>query len=179
MVSWREELERREAAGVARAKELCQRITELSEQLDGVEQELSRLRITRETMGEILGVVTDPTDGSPADSAGVAAGDEPQQPERERERVGGSPIGVMLVPPRGPGVLVSELPQDYRDILEILADAGRGLRTGHVAAALGCDEERSTVESLRSKLKRLVARGWLDEQMPGLFVLADGVDVNT
>jgi hypothetical protein len=85
---------------------------------------------------------------------------------------------VVLVPPRNTEIAVSVLPQDYRDILEVLADAGRGLRCGHVAAALGLAvEDRSAVESLRSKLKRLVARNWLDEEMPGLFVLAEGVDV--
>ncbi|MBF6469875.1 hypothetical protein IU427_32640 [Nocardia beijingensis] len=72
---------------------------------------------------------------------------------------------------------VSLLPQDYRDILEMLADAGRGLRAGHVAAALGLPVNPSKAEGLRSKLKRLTARGWISEQTPGLFTLADGVDV--
>ncbi|WP_280466089.1 hypothetical protein [Nocardia brasiliensis] len=85
---------------------------------------------------------------------------------------GGSPIGVVLVPRRAPGMEVSVLPEDYQDILEVVADAGRGLRAGHIAAGLGLEIGPAKVEGLRSKLKRLVARGWLDEQTPGLFALA-------
>ncbi len=55
---------------------------------------------------------------------------------------------------------------------EIAGDAGRPLRAGHIAAALGISQDRSTVESLRAKLKRLTARGWLDEATPGLFTIA-------
>jgi hypothetical protein len=134
---------------------------------------LSRLQVTRETMLEILGTGVD---AEPATAVGEVVGASDGEPEPVSR--GRSPIGVVLVPPRNTEIAVSVLPQDYRDILEVLADAGHGLRCGHVAAALGLAvEHRSAVESLRSKLKRLVARNWLDEEMPGLFVLAEGVDV--
>ncbi|QIS23541.1 hypothetical protein F6W96_39925 [Nocardia terpenica] len=125
-------------------------------------------------MLEVLGPAIDVVE--PANAVG--AGRQPKDGGSTPVSAGGSPIGVMLVPPRSAEVSVSVLPQDYRDILEVLADSGRGLRAGHIAAGLGLSEERSVVESLRSKLKRLTARGWLDEQVPGLFTLADGVDVN-
>ncbi len=117
MVSWLEELQRREAAAGARADELRERIAELSEQLAGQERVLSRLAITRETMIEIL--------AGAAESGQAEAG--PQLSVRVvdggGESGGGSPVVVMLVPPRevggSDGVV---LPQDYRDILEIVGD---------------------------------------------------------
>lgn len=167
MASWLEELERREAAARERGGVLRGQIAELTQQLAVVEQMLSRLQITRETMLEILGAPSEVTDsaawpGGPGEgNIGPAA-----------VPGGGSPVGVMLVPPREAGTDGAVLPQDYRDILEIAGDAGRPLRAGHIAAALGISQDRSTVESLRAKLKRLTARGWLDEASPGLFTIA-------
>jgi hypothetical protein len=66
------------------------------------------------------------------------------------------------------------LPVAYRDILEVLADAGRPLRAKDIAVGLGLSLEAAKVEGLRSKLKRLVERGWLSEPESGVFVLADG-----
>ena len=54
MVSWREELARRETAATEQVEGLRQQIVELTEQLEVAEQLLSRLAITRETMAEIL-----------------------------------------------------------------------------------------------------------------------------
>lgn len=62
------------------------------------------------------------------------------------------------------------LPVAYRDVLEVLADAGRPLRTKQIAVALGLGGEHRSVEGLRLKLKRLVKRGWLAEPAAGLFV---------
>ena len=42
---------------------------------------------------------------------------------------------------------------------------------GSIAAAAGLSTGKSTVEGLRSKLKRLAERGWLAEDGPGLFTL--------
>lgn len=44
-----------------------------------------------------------------------------------------------------------------------------------VAAEFGMDPVPAKVEALRSKAKRLVARGWLAERQPGRFTLAAGV----
>jgi hypothetical protein len=171
MTSWLEELQWREAAARERAEELRQQIAELSEQLAGEDQLLSRLLITRETMLEILGAPGKVTDSGASAAVGESDGGG-RTSEPESGAGGGSPIGVMLVPPRGPGTDGGTLPLDYRDILEVVGDAGRALRAGHIAAALGISQDRSTVESLRAKLKRLTARGWLDEQTPGLFTIA-------
>ncbi|MFE0156694.1 hypothetical protein ACFWY5_56885 [Nonomuraea sp. NPDC059007] len=50
-----------------------------------------------------------------------------------------------------------------------MIDAGRPLRAGHLAAALGLGERSGKIEGLRGKLKRMVARGWLTEDTPGMF----------
>ena len=64
------------------------------------------------------------------------------------------------------------LPQAYRDLVEVAEDAGRPLRAAQIAAAAGLSTDKAKVETLRSKLKRLVERGWLAEEAgPGLFAL--------
>jgi hypothetical protein len=75
------------------------------------------------------------------------------------------------VPPWRAGLEASVLPEAYRDLLEVLEDAGRPLRAGQIAAAAGLGTGKAKVEGLRSKLKRLAGRGWLAEAGPGLFTL--------
>jgi hypothetical protein len=80
--------------------------------------------------------------------------------------------GVLAVPPWRAGLEDSVLPQAYRDLLEVAEDAGRPLRAAQIAAAAGLSTDKAKVETLRSKLKRLVERGWLAEEAgPGLFAL--------
>jgi len=153
-----DELQRREAAARAEAEGLRGQIAGLTERLAGVEERLSRLVITRETVGEVL------SEGAEASSA---------MPERAAPSRSGhlSPVGVLAVPPWRAGLAASALPQAYRDLLEVVEDAGRPLRAGQIAAGLSSD--KSKVEGLRSKLKRLAERGWLAEEAgPGLFALA-------
>lgn len=73
------------------------------------------------------------------------------------------------------GLAWSALSVDYQRILTALADRARlrqaPLTCQEMAAVFGMD----VVEALRSKAKRLVARGWLAEQQPGRFTLAAGV----
>jgi chromosome segregation ATPase len=70
MVSWLEEIERREAAARAEISELRSRMEELAGRLAEREAVLSRLEITRETMTEILsGNVRGQGEGAAAASA--------------------------------------------------------------------------------------------------------------
>jgi hypothetical protein len=163
-----EELQRREAAARREADELRSEIAQLNERLAQAGERLSRLEITRETVAEILGGAgaDQPVAGEAVDAV-VAAG---PAPGRSR-RAGGSPVGVLTVPPWGPGLAQSVLPSSYRDLLEVLVDAGRPLRAGRIAAAAGLSTDKSKIEGLRSKLKRLVERGWLAEAGPGLFMV--------
>jgi hypothetical protein len=155
-----EELQRREAAARHEVDELRGEITRLTKRLARAEERLARLEITRETVAEILGGVGV---GRPAAAVEAAPEGSPV--------AGGSPIGVVTVPPWRPGLAQSVLPPSYQDLLEVLADAGRLLRAGSIAAAAGLSTGRSKIEGLRSKLKRLAERGWLAEDGPGLFML--------
>jgi hypothetical protein len=157
-----DELQRREAAARAEAEELRGRIGQLAERLAGVEERLSRLVITRETVEEVLngsGAEASPATVMPD---GVAASRSGHLPA----------VGVLAVPPWRAGLEASVLPEAYRDLLEVAEDAGRPLRAVQVAAAAGLSTDKAKVEGLRSKLKRLVERGWLAEDAgPGLFTL--------
>jgi hypothetical protein len=163
-----EELQRREAAARQEVNELRGEIAQLNERLARAEETLSRLEITRETVTEILGGA-----GAEQPTAGQAMGAEAAaDPALAGSRlVSGSPIGVMTVPPRRPGLAQSMLPPSYQDLLEVLADAGRPMRAGGIAAATGLSTDKSKIEGLRPKLKRLAERGWLAEDGPGLFTL--------
>ena len=155
-----DELQRREAAARAEAEGLRGQIAQLTERLAGVEERLSRLVIARETVDEVL------SEGAEASSA---------MPERAAPSRSGhlSAVGVLAVPPWRPGLEASALPEAYRDLLEVVEDAGRPLRAVQIAAAAGLGTGKAKVEGLRSKLKRLAERGWLAEEAgPGLFALA-------
>jgi len=144
-----DELQRREAAAREEAEDLRGRIAQLAERLAGVEERLSRLVITRETVDEVLS-------GSGAEASPAVMPDG-VAPSRSGHLAA---VGVLAVPPWRPGLEATVLPEAYRDLLEVAEDAGRSLRA-------------ATAEGLRSKLKRLAERGWLTEEAgPGLFELA-------
>ncbi|MFI6956576.1 hypothetical protein ACIBJI_24295 [Nocardia sp. NPDC050408] len=175
MVAWREELARREAAAAEEVERLRRQIAELTDQLNDREGLLSRLVVTRETMNEILsaGGGLDPAGDL---SQGEESGDQVKPVAQQPVSGGvGSGIGLVLVPPRRAGVEAAVLPGDYCDILAVLAQGGvRGLRAGQVATELGiAATDRSKVEGLRSKLKRLVARGWAVQAPSGAFTIAE------
>jgi hypothetical protein len=154
-----EELRRREAAALAEADRLRTRIKELAEELATAEERASRLAVAREEVTRVLEepAVAEPPagqDGRPAGEPGPV-----------------SPVGAVTVPPWQEGAAASVLPQSYRDLLEVAADAGRPLRAGEFAAAAGLGTGKAKVEGVRSKLKLLAARGWLAGVPGGLFTL--------
>jgi hypothetical protein len=156
-----DELQRREAAARAEAEGLRGQIAQLTERLTGVEERLSRLVITRETVDEVL-------NGSGAEASSAVMPDR-AAPSRSGHLLA---VGVLAVPPWRAGLEASALPEAYRDLLEVLEDASRPLRAGQIAAAAGLRTDKAKVEGLRSKLKRLAERGWLAEDAgPGLFGL--------
>ena len=128
--------------------------------------------------------------------AAVAAGDHPGDGGRGAERVrrgggagdggggtgrrGALPalapwpccVGVPAVPPWRAGLAASALPQAYRDLLEVAEDAVLPVAGGADRRRGRGRLDKAKVEGLRSKLKRLVERGWLAEDAgPGLFTL--------
>ena len=188
------ELEAREAAARGRAEALRARIAELTEQLAGEEELLSRLGVTRQTVLEILGGGDDhqwgAVEGADGGPGGVEVAQDGDAGVRAALRLNGpvaraaleaAPVavrvgvGAVTVPVWQAGMEEAVLPVAYRDVLEVLADAARPLRARQIAAALGLGQEPRHVEGLRSKLKRLVQRGWLAEPAAGLFVRRDDV----
>ncbi|MFD7015352.1 hypothetical protein [Streptomyces sp. NPDC059928] len=160
MVSWLEELQRREARARERISELQGRIEELTGQLAEQQSVVFRLEITRETMSEILsgdGPVTGPdVEMEPEGETAAPA------VEADRFEVG-SPVGVRLVPSWSAESGVEVLPRGYADIVEVLADAVHPMRAHQLCSVLGRSTDKSKVEGFRSKLKRLRERGWIAE----------------
>ncbi|MFD5595650.1 hypothetical protein [Streptomyces griseorubiginosus] len=174
MVSLPEELQAREAAARQRVEELQAEAAELAVRLERARADLSRLEITRETVMEVL------ADLSAADVVPeVEAHDAPEP----RETPAPHGIGVMAVPPWREGLVAGVLPDVYRDIVEIVADAPGPLQAKQIVPRIGLEATTAKIEGTRGKLKRLVERGWLDEDTPGRFTLArhdgDAGHVNT
>lgn len=170
MSSLIEALHRREAAARQEKAGLRREIEALNDRLAQAEDRLFRLELSRETAAETPGEAgTDHVEGGSA-AAPVMLEDAESV---SVESLPATRVGVLAVPPwrRGPAVAV--LPKAYRDLVEVLVDAGHPLRAVQVAAAVGLSIDKSKVEGLRAKLKRLVDRGWLTEAGPGRFTAAD------
>jgi len=161
MGSLLERLEAREQAARTRVEALRAEMDRLAEQVAAEQELLRRLEITKETVIEVLaggdddgevGVVVDPEAGVGAAALGAAG----------------------QVPVFGQDGDGRRLPVAYRDMVEVLADAGP-LRAKQVCQAVGTGAEPRHREGMRIKLKRLVERGWLVETEPGRFACAGGV----
>ncbi|WP_369383165.1 hypothetical protein [Streptomyces sp. cg36] len=163
MVSLPEELQAREAAARRRVEELQAEAAELALRLERAREDLSRLEITRETVAQVLAEL------SAAEAEGnVAAGDTPEAKESSMPHG----VGAMVVPPWREGLVVAVLPDVYRDIVEVIADAPGPVQAKQIVPRIGLPTTTGKIETTRSKLKRLVERGWLDEDSPGRFTLA-------
>ncbi|MFI5868423.1 hypothetical protein [Streptomyces sp. NPDC051546] len=159
-----EELEAREAAARARVEGLEAEIASLAARLEGEREAWSRLRITRETVAEVIGEM--PGQVPVEDGATVAQGS--QGPE---VRV----VGAIMVPHWREGLSVDVLPDVYRDIVEVVADTSKPMQAKQVVPRIGLPAVTGKIEGTRGKLKRLVERGWLVEDRPGLFTAAHPV----
>ncbi|MGW2254762.1 sensor histidine kinase [Kitasatospora sp. NPDC001660] len=136
---------------------------------EAAETLLERLRIARETVAEVLAEMT-PEAITVMVVPAEAVGDE-----RAASAYAGAErrvIGVLAVPKWQPGMGADLLPQVYRDIVEVVADAPGPVRAKQIVPRIGLPAETGKIEGTRSKLKRLVERGWLDEDAPGLFTPA-------
>lgn len=163
MVSLPEELQMREAAARSRVGELQAEAAELADRLERAREDLSRLEVTRETVAQVLAELS-AADAGPH----VPTEDAPESEEAPAPHG----IGVMMVPPWREGLVVAVLPDIYRDIVEIIADAPGPLQAKQLVPRIGLPATTGKIEGTRGKLKRLVERGWLDEDAPGQFTLA-------
>lgn len=166
--------------GLLEQRELCarRRMDELREEADRIQAELAVAElewqewvIARRRVDTVL-----------APGGGNAAGTEAAPDPRDADA---SPAPRDAVKPKSQvpvwreGLAWSVLSVDYQRILQTLADRSRlgqgPLTCQEMAVAFGMDVVPARVEALRSKAKRLVARGWLAEPAPGRFTLAAGV----
>ena len=165
MGSLLEALEARAQAARARVEALRAEMDRLAERLAAEQELLGRLEITRQTVIEVL--AGDALPGE--DAVGIHPDPDPNAVAGAAEpRVG------MQVPVFGQDGDGRRLPVAYRDVVEVLADAGVPLRARQVCQAVGVGAEPRHREGMRIKLKRLVERGWLVEAEPGLFACAGG-----
>ena len=158
-----EELEARESAARARVEALEAEIVELTARLEGEREAWSRLRITRETVAEVI------TDlGGPGTGVPVTVDPEPQGVVDPVVRV----VGAIMVPYWREGLSVEVLPDVYRDVVEVITDAGKPMQAKQIVPRIGLPTVTAKIEGTRGKLKRLVERGWLTEAEPGQFTAA-------
>ncbi|MFD7409551.1 hypothetical protein ACFV7R_44670 [Streptomyces sp. NPDC059866] len=125
-------------------------------QLEAAREMLSRLVITRETVAEVMAETSREVAGTGNEEESAKAAGVEQAPFAGRKQ----------------GLAVDVLPKTYRDIVEVVADAPGPVRTKQIVPRIGLPTETAEIEGTRSKLKRLVERGWLDEETPGLFTPA-------
>ncbi|MFE5587331.1 hypothetical protein [Kitasatospora sp. NPDC056531] len=164
-----EELEAREATARVRVEELEAELAGLSGRLEEAQKALERLRITRETVAEMLAEL------APEVAAVTVVPAQAVADERAASAYAGAErrvIEVLTVPKWQPGMGADALPREYRDIVEVVADAPGPVRAKQIVPRIGLPAETGKIEGTRAKLKRLVERGWLDEGAPGLFTPA-------
>ncbi|MEV0537968.1 hypothetical protein [Kitasatospora sp. NPDC050463] len=145
-----------------RERSARQRVEALQAELQEAEAVWERFVIARETVAEVLAL---PRGGEEGPS--VVAADE--GPEQVAAAVPGS-----VVPQWREGLAPAVLAPDYRRLVEVLAASREEMDCRQLAAALGLEPVPAKVEGVRSKAKRLAARGWLVEERPGMFSLLAG-----
>jgi hypothetical protein len=137
-----------------------QRVEVLQAGLREAEAVLERFVIAREMVGQVL---AEPRCGRAA----------PVVAEARSAPVAGAVPGS--VPVWLDGLDASVLALDYRRIMKALGGSGgEAMDCRQLASALGLEPVPAKVEGVRSKAKRLAARGWLAENRPGMFSVVAG-----
>ena len=136
----------------SQVEELQEQAARVAGELSEAERALEHVAITRATLAAVLaehgGV------GLQAQDAGMPCRGEPEP---------------ALVPVWRADLTEAHLPAGYRDLWRALAHASGPVRAKDLALVLGLEVTAAKIEGLRSKLKRLVARGWITESAPGEF----------
>lgn len=139
----------------SRVAELTREAEMLRKQLTDTEHELERLVIAGQVITQLT--ADDTAAGAPA-SAGPA------------QRGFG-----LLVPPRSQATGVTDLPGDYRSLVEavtaVAAQTGGAVTCMQAAARAGLDVSGRHSENVRARLKRLEDRGWLRRAAAGKFTI--------
>lgn len=158
-------LEQHELAALRRVDGLRAEADRIQAELEWQEWAIARRRVDA-VLAPVGGTAETEVPEDPRDTEARSVSGEAAKPKSQ-------------VPVWRDGLSSAALSVDYQRILQALADRAR-LGQG----PLTCQEWprssawtrcRPKVEALRSKAKRLVARGWLAERQPGRFTLAAGV----
>ncbi|MFC8866060.1 hypothetical protein BCL80_1382 [Streptomyces avidinii] len=159
-------IEEREVAARQRVESLRDELDRLGAKLEEAEAARDRLVIAKETVSEVLSEAVEP------EGARVSQDARPVEPEPAMARA----VPGSVVPVRREGLDVTVLPPDYQRIMRVLADrerSGEGPAIcRQLADMLDLELVPAKIEGVRSKAKRLAARGWLAEDTPGSFSLA-------
>ncbi|MFF3244265.1 hypothetical protein ACFYWY_11140 [Streptomyces sp. NPDC002870] len=164
-------LEQHELAARCRVDGLREEADRIQAELAVAELEWQEWVIARRRVDAVLAPDGGSTAGTedvpdPRDAGGPSAPRDSAKPKSQ-------------VPVWREGLARSVLSVDYQRILQALADRLRlhqgPLTCQEMAAVFDMEVVPARVEALRSKAKRLVARGWLAESAPGRFTLAQGV----
>ncbi|ROQ26041.1 hypothetical protein EDD98_5626 [Streptomyces sp. PanSC19] len=167
-------LEQREMAARRRVDALREEADRIQAELVATEREWNEWVIACSRVGKVLS----PGEG---ETAGPDASEEPsdrgEPPALPASSEAAKPKSV--VPMWRAGLARSALSADYQRIVQALTDRGRlgqgPLTCQEMAGCFGLDPVPAKIEALRSKAKRLTARGWLTEPAPGRFTLAKAV----
>ncbi|WP_405940787.1 hypothetical protein [Streptomyces sp. NBC_00207] len=148
-------LEARETAAQVRVEELGEEAERVLAELAKAEAVLERRAIARLELAEALSEPEPEADHPPESAPAVAE----------------APVAGSVVPHWRVGLTMEVLAPDYQRLVGVLeAEAGgSGLRARELAGRLGLESVPAKVEGVRSKVKRLVERGWLAEERPGVF----------
>ncbi|MFD9411264.1 hypothetical protein ACFWBN_30165 [Streptomyces sp. NPDC059989] len=164
-------LEQRELTARRRVEELREEADRVQAELVVAEEDWKEWVIARSRVGEVLALGGDEV-AVPDATEGV----RDTNPQPESPMAAAKPKSV--VPMWRAGLAWSALSLDYQRILRVLSDQGHlgqgPLTCQEMAKAFGIEAVPAKVETLRSKAKRLVARGWLAESVPGQFTLRPG-----
>ncbi|MFJ8010912.1 hypothetical protein [Streptomyces fagopyri] len=164
-------LEQHELAARCRVDGLREEADRIQAELAAAELEWQEWVIARRRVDAVLAPDCGSTAGTEDAADAQAAGGPPASRDAAKVK--------SQVPVWREGLARSVLSVDYQRILAALADRARlgqgPLTCQELAVMFGLDAVPAKVEALRSKAKRLVARGWLTEPAPGRFMLAKAV----
>jgi hypothetical protein len=148
-----------------RRAELIGQAERLRKELAEVEAELARMVTAEQVVAQLL------TEAGQDVGQGDHASSSAPQWAPDSPPAGGASGRAgqgLAVPHRADDVTAEDLPADYRQLLQIVAEEGP-VACKRVCAKLGLTGEPRHTEGVRVKLKRLVERGWLIETAPGRF----------
>lgn len=148
-------LDTHEVSVRARVESLREQAVRVAVELGEAELALEHVAITRATLAAVI---------AGNGGAGLDA--------QDTDTPGRGVPGPSLVPVWRADLSEAHLPAGYRQVWRALADAVGPVRAKELARALGLETSAAKVEGLRSKLKRLAARGWITEPAPGAFTVA-------